>query len=136
MALTELQIKKAKPTDKQQKLTDGGGMYLLVHTNGGKYWQMAYRFGGKQKKLSLGVYPDVSLSKAREWREQARRLLADGIDPHEAKKDTKRAAEAAAVNSFEVVARGPECSVCYRTERSSWSKYIVERRQCSSRTVR
>ena len=64
MALTELEVKKVKAAAKQQKLSDGGGLYLLVHTNGGKYWQMAYRFGGKQKTLSLGVYPDVSLALA------------------------------------------------------------------------
>ena len=61
MALTELEVKKTKPTDKQQKLSDGGGLYLLIHPNGGKYWRMDYRFNGKQKTLSLGVYPDVSL---------------------------------------------------------------------------
>ena len=79
MALTELEVKKTKPTDKQQKLTDGGGLYLLIHPNGGKYWQMAYRFGGKQKTLSLGVYPDISLADARDRREQARKLLANDI---------------------------------------------------------
>lgn len=61
MALTELEVKKAKPTDKQQKLSDGRGMYLLVHPNGSKYWRMDYRIGGKQKTLSIGVYPDVTL---------------------------------------------------------------------------
>ena len=59
MALTELEVKKAKPEDKHRKLFDGGGMYLMVHTNGSKYWRMDYRIGGKQKTLSIGVYPNI-----------------------------------------------------------------------------
>lgn len=90
MALTELKVKKAKPTDKQQKISDGGGLYLLIHPNGGKYWQMAYRFDGKQRTLSLGVYPDVSLADARDRREQARKLLANGGDPSAIKQATKQ----------------------------------------------
>ena len=65
MALTELEVKKAKSTEKQYKLSDGGGLFLLVHPNGGKYWRLAYRFAGKQKNLAVGVYPDVSLTDAR-----------------------------------------------------------------------
>ena len=60
MALTKLKVKKTKSTDKQQKLSDGGGLYLLIHPNGGEYWRMDYRFNGKQKTLSLGVYPDAT----------------------------------------------------------------------------
>ena len=103
MALTELEVKKAKPADKQQKLSDGGGMYLLVHPNGGKYWRMDYRFGGKQKTLSLGVYPDVSLADARDRREQARKLLANGGDPSAIKQATKQVIQKSlhvAENSF------------------------------------
>jgi hypothetical protein len=81
MALTELEIKKAKPETKAYKLIDGGGLFLLVHTNGGRYWRLRYRVGGKEKLLAIGVYPDVSLSEARERREQARKLLANGADP-------------------------------------------------------
>ena len=91
MALTELEVKKAKSTDKQQKLSDGGGLFLLVHPNGGKYWQMAYRFNGKQKTLSLGVYPDVRLAEARDRREQARKLLSSGGDPSAIKQAAKQA---------------------------------------------
>jgi integrase len=108
MALTELEVKKAKGTDKQQKKADGSGMYLLVHPNGGKYWRMDYRFAGKQKTLALGVYPDVSLSEARERREQARKLLANGADPSVVKQDTKqaihRALQVANENSFATLA--------------------------------
>jgi len=91
MALTELTVKKAKPADKQQKLSDGRGMYLLVHPNGSKYWRMDYRFGGKQKTLALGVYPDISLAQARERREEARKLLANDSDPGAIKRTTKQA---------------------------------------------
>ncbi len=90
MALTELAVRKAKPTDKQYKMTDGGGMYLLVHPNGGKYWRLKYRIDGKEKMLSIGVYPDVTLSEARERREQARKLLANGVDPSEIKQEAKK----------------------------------------------
>ena len=91
MALTELGVKKAKPTDKQQKLSDGRSMYLLVHPNGSKYWRMDYRFGGKQKTLALGVYPEITLAQARERREEARKLLANGGDPSAIKRSTKQA---------------------------------------------
>ena len=105
MALTELEVKKAKATEKQHKLADGGGLFLLVHPNGGKYWRLAYRFAGKQKTLAIGVYPDVSLSDARERREQARRLLANDADPSAAKKETKRAIQVAISNSFATFAK-------------------------------
>jgi len=90
MALTELEVKKVKPADKHRKLFDGGGMYLMVHTNGSKYWRMDYRIGGKQKTLSIGVYPDVTLSEARNRREQARKLLANGGDPSAIKQAAKQ----------------------------------------------
>ncbi|HIE9149366.1 TPA: tyrosine-type recombinase/integrase [Klebsiella variicola subsp. variicola] len=89
MALTDIKVRTAKPTDKQYKLTDGNGMHLLVHPNGSKYWRLQYRFGGKQKMLALGVYPDVSLADARARRDEARKLLANGIDPGDKKKNDK-----------------------------------------------
>ena len=106
MALTDTFIKNAKSngTGAGVKLTDGGGMYLLVKS-AGKYWRMSYRFAGKQKTLALGVYPAVTLAKARQRRETARELLADGIDPSAAKSQEKQARAAAAVNTFEAVAR-------------------------------
>ena len=72
-------------------MTDGGGMCLLVHPNGGKYWRLAYRFGGKQKTLALGVYPDISLADARDRREQARKLLTNDADPGAVKQAQKAA---------------------------------------------
>ncbi|ENZ7486884.1 TPA: tyrosine-type recombinase/integrase [Klebsiella variicola] len=89
MALTDIKVRTAKPTDKQYKLTDGNGMHLLVHPNGSKYWRLQYRFSGKQKMLALGVYPDVSLADARARRDEARKLLANSIDPGDKKKNDK-----------------------------------------------
>jgi integrase len=89
MALTDIKVRTAKPTDKQYKLTDGSGMHLLVHPNGSKYWRLQYRFDGKQKMLALGVYPDVSLADARARRDEARKLLANSIDPGDKKKNNK-----------------------------------------------
>ncbi|WP_052282395.1 tyrosine-type recombinase/integrase [Kluyvera genomosp. 1] len=89
MALTDIKVRTAKPTDKQYKLTDGNGMHLLVHPNGSRYWRLQYRFSGKQKMLALGVYPDVSLADARARRDDARKLLANGIDPGDKKKNDK-----------------------------------------------
>ncbi|MEQ9904143.1 tyrosine-type recombinase/integrase [Pectobacterium aroidearum] len=89
MALTDIKVRTAKPADKQYKITDGNGMHLLIHPNGSKYWRLQYRFGGKQKMLALGVYPDVSLADARARRDEARKLLANGSDPGDKKKSDK-----------------------------------------------
>jgi len=105
MALTAIEVSKARATDKPQKLADGGGLYLLVQPNGAKYWRLDYRFAGKRKTLAVGVYPDVSLSDARERREAARKLLANDADPSAVKKAKKAAGVALAENSFEPVAR-------------------------------
>ena len=88
--LTEMAIKKAKPEAKAYKMADGGGMYLLVQPTGSKWWRLKYRIGGKEKMLSIGVYPDVTLSEARDRREQARKLLANGGDPSAIKKAAKQ----------------------------------------------
>jgi len=105
MPLTDIAIRSAKPSEKPQKLFDGGGLYLEVSPAGGKWWRLKYRFGGKEKRISLGVYPDVSLKDARERRDSARRLLANGIDPGENRKIQKAAKVERAANSFEVIAR-------------------------------
>jgi len=105
MALTDTTIRNAKPTEKTKKLFDSGGLYLEVAPSGGKWWRLKYRFGGKEKRLSLGVYPDVSLKDARDRRDTARKLLANEIDPGENRKAKKAANAERAENSFEVVAR-------------------------------
>ncbi len=105
MPLTDIKVRTVKPTPKQQKLFDGGGLFLLVTTTGSKYWRLKYRFGGKEKQLALGIYPEVSLSKARKKRLIAREQLADGIDPGEVLKAKKAATTGHIQNSFEVVAR-------------------------------
>jgi integrase len=102
MALTDIKVRTAKPMDKQYKLTDGNGMHLLVHPNGSRYWRLQYRFGGKQKMLALGVYPDVSLADARARRDEARKQLANGIDPSDKKKTDK--VEQNEARTFEEVA--------------------------------
>jgi len=106
MALTDTFVKKVKFRCKGagDKYTDGGGMYLLVNA-AGKYWRLNYRFQGKQKTLALGVYPAVSLAKARGRRDEARELLADGVDPSAHKRVAKQLKVEAAGNTFEVVAR-------------------------------
>jgi len=90
MPLTNIAVQNAKPMEKPYKLADADGMFLYVQPNGSKYWRLKYRFLGKEKLLDLGTYPEVSLAKAREKRMEARELLADGIDPGEAKKEIKR----------------------------------------------
>ncbi|MDR3734169.1 MAG: integrase arm-type DNA-binding domain-containing protein [Acidobacteriaceae bacterium] len=105
MPLSNTAIRNAKPKQKTVKLFDERGLYLEVSPNGGKWWRLKYRFDGKEKRLSLGVYPDVSLKDARDRRDAARKLLADGIDPSVNRKLQKAAHADRAANSFEVVAR-------------------------------
>jgi integrase len=105
MPLTDTVIRNAKPGGKTAKLFDERGLYLEISPNGGKWWRLKYRFDGKEKRLSLGVYPDVALKMARERRDEARKLLANGIDPSENRKAQKSARADRAANSFEAVAR-------------------------------
>lgn len=104
MALTDLAIKQAKPQDKIYYLKDGGSLFLEVTPAGGKNWRFRYRFNGKAGVLSPGKYPAVSLAEARERAAEARRLLAEGINPGEAKKEAKLAAQVASASAFEVIA--------------------------------
>ena len=105
MSLTDTTIRTAKSAEKPVKLSDEKGLYLLVTPAGGKWWRLDYRFSGKRKTLSMGVYPDVGLKDARERRDEARKLLADGINPGETRKAMKASKAGRAANSFEVVAR-------------------------------
>jgi len=97
-------------------------MFLLVQPNGAKYWRLSYRFLGKQKTLALGVYPAVTLATARKKRDEAREQIAAGVDPGEAKKEARRAAEIAAANSFEAVARE-----WFDSQRPGWSDGYAEK---------
>ncbi|MGJ3354347.1 tyrosine-type recombinase/integrase [Providencia sp. Je.9.19] len=104
MKLTVKQIDSSKPKEKDYKLSDGGGLYLLVKTNGGKYWRLKYRIDGKEKLLAIGIYPTVTLADARRKRDDAKRLLADGIDPNQQRKEQKQASKIDSVNTFKNIA--------------------------------
>jgi integrase len=120
--LTDTAIRNAKPGEKPIRLFDGGGLYLEVAPAGGKWWRLKYRIDGKEKRLSLGVYPDVSLKDARDRRDDARKLLADGIDPGENRKAQKAAKVERAANSFEVVARE-----WYAKQAPNWAEHHGDR---------
>ena len=104
MALTDLAIKHALPGPKIIKLSDGGGLQLWITPDGAKRWRLAYRYGGAQKTLALGVYPEVSLKGARDAREGARRTLAHGLDPSQVKKAAKAARAEEGANTFATIA--------------------------------
>ena len=103
--LTDVTVRNAKPKEKPYKIADERGMYLLVQTSGGKLWRFDYRYFGKRKTKALGSYPDVSLNKARELRDEARKLLASEVDPGEIRKAEKAAKLGKLSNTFEVIAR-------------------------------
>ncbi len=103
--LTDIALRRAKPTTKTQRLFDGGGLYLEITTAGGRYWRMKYRFAGKEKRLAFGVYPDVTLQMARVRRDEARRQLAEGVDPAEQKKAKAAALATLSARTFETIAR-------------------------------
>lgn len=104
-SLSDAKARNAKPKSKPYKLADGDGLFLLVMPNGSKYWRLKYFFGGKEKTLALGVYPEIALADARDRRAQAKKLLAAGNDPGQAKKQAKHLAVLKAANTFETVAR-------------------------------
>lgn len=104
MPLSELQIKNAKPAEKAYRMADGGGLYIEISPAGGKLWRLKFRFDGKEKRLAFGSYPTVSLKAARTMREDARQLLAQGIDPAAHKQAQKAARSERNGNSFEVIA--------------------------------
>lgn len=105
MPLTDAAVRSAKAKNKPYKLSDGGGLFLWVQPSGGKWWRYKYRFAGKEKLLALGSYPDVSLAEVRERHAQARKVLANGIDPGEAKKEAKRLVLLKSVTTFEALSR-------------------------------
>lgn len=105
MPLSDIQVRNAKPQEKEYRIFDGGGLNLLVTPSGGKLWRMKYRFNGKGKQLSFGAYPSVTLADARQRREDAKKLLASGVDPGETKKAQKASQGEQDANTFEVIAR-------------------------------
>ena len=115
MKLKDITVKNAKPKEKQYKLADGEGMFLLVMPNGQRYWRLKYRFNSKEKQLALGVYPQVSLSEARQKRQEAKDLLKQQIDPGVVKKQTKLQLNIDVENSFENIARR-----WHQDNRASW----------------
>jgi integrase len=103
--LLDIQVRTAKGRDKDYRLSDGGGMYLRVNTDGAKYWRMDYRLNGRRNTLAFGKYDDVSLKQARELRDAARELITKGLDPAQAKRVEKATAAISAANTFETIAR-------------------------------
>jgi integrase len=122
MALSDRKAKQAKPKEKDYKLTDEKGMFLLVKKNGSKYWRLKYRFDGKEKMLALGVYPDIGLADARKKRSDARTQIANGIDPTEVKKREKRAKKLKAENTFEIIARE-----WWKNQKGNWTEGYTDR---------
>lgn len=121
MKLTARQVDRSRPKDKPYKLSDGGGLYLLVNPNGSRYWRLKYRIAGKEKLLALGVYPDITLAVARQKRADAKKVLAAGGDPGQEKQEEKQAKEQAVANSFERLAME------WHTHKStSWSEGYAE----------
>jgi hypothetical protein len=105
MPLIDIQIKQLKPGPKAMRYADGKGLYIEVAPNGGKWWRFKYRFNGKEKRISLGVYPEVNLKDARALCEDARRLLQERVDPSFARQAHRASAIGSANNSFEAIAR-------------------------------
>ncbi|ENU1225358.1 tyrosine-type recombinase/integrase [Providencia rettgeri] len=131
MLLTDIQIRKAKPKDKAYTLNDGNGLSLLIEPNGSKGWRFRYRFAGKPKMISFGVYGQISLADARRKRNEAKKQLSDGIDPSDARKSEKITQKYAAENTFKAVAMEWHASKC-----STWSKgYASEILRCFENDV-
>ncbi|ENZ8058899.1 TPA: tyrosine-type recombinase/integrase [Klebsiella pneumoniae] len=120
MAITDVAARTAKPREKEYKLTDSHGLYLLVKPTGSKRWYLKYRFEGKESRVALGAYPLVSLAKARDKRDEIRLLLAEGISPN-AKKEEVREQEQSALNTFEKVAKD------WHSNNKRWSSGHAER---------
>ena len=120
--LTELQVLKAKPADQPYRLADGKGLYLQVMPNGSRYWRMKYRFDGKEKVASFGVYPEISLADARKACLSARQHLTAGTDPSAQKKEIKRARALEAASSFEMVARE-----WFESQKDGWTEVYANK---------
>jgi Arm DNA-binding domain len=129
MALSDVAVRAAKPGKKAIKLSDGSGMYIEIAPAGQKWWRLKYRFGGKEKRISLGVYPEVSLKTARDRRDVARKHLADGIDPSVVRKNERFAQVERCANSFEHAAREwfGKCSTTWVEDHKNRLLRLLER---------
>lgn len=124
--LTDTAIRHSKPKTKPYKISDSGGLYIYIQTNGSKYWRLKYRFQRKEKVLALGVYPELSLQEARERRDNAKKMLSNGIDPSEVKKTLKQESKALHEHTFEKIAREwHQTKLCSWTERHA--RYVLQR---------
>lgn len=126
MPLTDLAIRKVKPGPKPFKLADGGGLHLLVTPSGGKLWRLKYRFGGKEKQLSIGPYPHIGLSEARQRREAARTMIVHGQDPAREKQREKLRARIESANTFKVIAE-EYCAKRRRDGENGWAPATATR---------
>lgn len=117
--LTDTTIRKAQPSDKPKKLSDGGGLYLELHPNGARYWRLKYRITGVEKRLSLGVYPETTLAQARRRRDEARTLIAEGTDPSSERKASKEAHKAK-VEIQKIVAEGKPLPGSFEAVAREW----------------
>jgi hypothetical protein len=131
MKLTDVRVRSAKPGQSPYKMSDGGGLHILVLPSGSKLWRLAYRFAGKQKTLALGSYPAVSLAAAREQRGRAKGLLRSGIDPSAERRAAKAARRAGAENSFSAIAE--ECIA--KWTREGRAEATLEKRRYLLRTL-
>ncbi|MBN9589472.1 MAG: hypothetical protein BGN85_10345 [Alphaproteobacteria bacterium 64-11] len=120
MSLTNTAIKAARPQPRPYKLFDEKGLFLSVEPTGGRLWRFKYRYNGKEKKLALGAYPDVGLKEAREKRDEARALLAAGIDPGQKRKSDRQAQVLQAANKRHVPRRSPNPFLHARNRRSTF----------------
>lgn len=126
MALTDTAIRNAKPAERDYKLADSGGLFVLVTPAGGKLWRLKFRIDGKERKLSLGRYPDVSLSEARKRRDAAREQIALGSDPAREKQRNKIRAKLSVDNSFAAIA-AEYCAKRQRDGEKGWAQSTVIR---------
>ncbi|MDA9918621.1 Arm DNA-binding domain-containing protein, partial [Erythrobacter sp.] len=120
MALTDVAIRAAKPSERSYKMGDGGGMYMQVTPAGGKLWRLKYRFEGREKLLSMGAYPEISLGEARKQRDAARSMIALGKDPSREKRRAKIRAHEGAGNTFDAIA-AEYCAKRERDGQNGWA---------------
>ena len=128
--LKDTKIKALEPREKDYKVSDAGGLFLLVKPTGAKYWRQKYRFMGKEKLLSIGTYPAVSLKEARKVQEEAKELLRNGVDPSDFRKQQRARREHEAGNSFAAIARE-----WHIRQSAKWAEVTAQRNLALSKTT-